>query len=34
VQALLPNDGEPHRFAQGTPVHVYLPPDSLRVLSA
>ncbi len=34
VQALLPNDGAPPRFAQGTPVHVHLPPDSLRVLSA
>ncbi len=33
VQALLPNDGAPARFAQGTPVHVHLPPDSLRVLS-
>jgi spermidine/putrescine transport system ATP-binding protein len=33
VQALLPNDGAPARFAQGTPVHVHLPQDSLRVLS-
>ncbi|HST26260.1 MAG TPA: ABC transporter ATP-binding protein [Gaiellaceae bacterium] len=34
VQALLPNDGTPRRFEQGTPVHVRLPADSLRVLSA
>jgi spermidine/putrescine transport system ATP-binding protein len=34
VQALLPNDGAPLQFAQGAPVHVHLPPDSLRVLSA
>ena len=33
VQALLPNDGAPHLFEPGTPVHVHLPPDSLRVLS-
>jgi spermidine/putrescine transport system ATP-binding protein len=34
LQALLPNDGVPRRFEQGTPVHAYLPADSLRVLSA
>jgi spermidine/putrescine transport system ATP-binding protein len=32
LQALLANDGERVDLAQGTPVHVYLPPDALRVL--
>jgi spermidine/putrescine transport system ATP-binding protein len=34
VQALVPNDGATHRFEQGTPVHVHLPAESLRALSA
>jgi spermidine/putrescine transport system ATP-binding protein len=33
LQALLQNDGERPDLAQGTPVHVYLPADSLRVLA-
>jgi spermidine/putrescine transport system ATP-binding protein len=33
VQALLQNDGSQTSLAQGTPVHVYLAPDALRVLS-
>jgi hypothetical protein len=33
VQALLQNDGGQTELAQGTPVHVYLAPDALRVLS-
>ena len=35
LQALLQNDGDTGRagLAQGTPVHVYLPPDALRVLA-
>ena len=32
VQALLQNDGSQTDLAQGTPVHVYLAPDALRVL--
>jgi len=32
VQALLQNDGGQTNLAQGTPVHVYLAPDALRVL--
>jgi len=34
LQALVQNDGDTDRvsLAQGTPVHVYLPPDALRVL--
>jgi spermidine/putrescine transport system ATP-binding protein len=32
LQSLLPNDGERTELAQGTPVHVYLPADALRVL--
>jgi hypothetical protein len=32
LQSLLPNDGERAEFAQGTPVHAYLPADALRVL--
>jgi spermidine/putrescine transport system ATP-binding protein len=32
LQALAQNDGEHPDLAQGTPVHVYLPPDALRVL--
>jgi spermidine/putrescine transport system ATP-binding protein len=33
VQALLQNDGVQSGLAQGTPVHAYLAPDALRVLS-
>ncbi|HEV2451228.1 MAG TPA: ABC transporter ATP-binding protein [Streptosporangiaceae bacterium] len=33
LQALVQNDGEPVPLAQGTPVHVYLAPDALRVLA-
>jgi spermidine/putrescine transport system ATP-binding protein len=34
LQALVQNDGEhPVPLSQGTPVHVYLPPDALRVLA-
>ena len=33
VQALLQNDGGQTQLAQGTPVHAYLAPDALRVLS-
>jgi spermidine/putrescine transport system ATP-binding protein len=33
LQALIQNDGEGPELAQGTPVHVYLPPDALRVLA-
>ncbi len=33
LQALVQNDGESPDLAQGTPVHVYLPPDALRVLA-
>jgi spermidine/putrescine transport system ATP-binding protein len=33
VQALLQNDGGQTALAQGTPVHAYLAPDALRVLS-
>ena len=32
LQALVQNDGEPTGLAQGSPVHVFLPPDGLRVL--
>ncbi len=32
LQALIQNDGERPELAQGTPVHVYLAPDALRVL--
>jgi spermidine/putrescine transport system ATP-binding protein len=32
LQALVQNDGEQTGLAQGSPVHVYLPPDGLRVL--
>ena len=34
LQALLQNDGDATvgALAQGTPVHLYLPPDALRVL--
>jgi spermidine/putrescine transport system ATP-binding protein len=32
VQALLQNDGSPPDLAQGTPVHVFLAADALRVL--
>jgi ABC-type Fe3+/spermidine/putrescine transport system ATPase subunit len=31
-QALVQNDGEQDGLAQGSPVHVFLPPDGLRVL--
>jgi len=33
LQALVQNDGEQTDLAQGTPVHVYFPPDALRVLA-
>jgi ABC-type Fe3+/spermidine/putrescine transport system ATPase subunit len=33
IQALLQNDGGQVELAQGTPVHVHLPADALRVLS-
>jgi spermidine/putrescine transport system ATP-binding protein len=33
IQALLQNDGGQSALAQGTPVHAYLAPDALRVLS-
>jgi spermidine/putrescine transport system ATP-binding protein len=33
IQALLQNDGGQGELAQGTPVHAYLAPDALRVLS-
>ena len=33
LQALMQNDGERPELTQGTPVHVYLPPDALRVLA-
>jgi spermidine/putrescine transport system ATP-binding protein len=33
IQALLQNDGGPAELAQGTPVHVHLPADALRVLA-
>jgi len=33
VQALLQNDGGQSGLAQGTPVHAYLAPEALRVLS-
>jgi ABC-type Fe3+/spermidine/putrescine transport system ATPase subunit len=32
VQALIQNDGDQLDLAQGTPVHVHLAPDALRVL--
>jgi spermidine/putrescine transport system ATP-binding protein len=32
LQALMQNDGEDAGLAQGTPVHVHLPADALRVL--
>ena len=33
VQALMQNDGERPEWTQGTPVHVHLPADALRVLA-
>ena len=33
IQALLQNDGSQNDLRQGTPVHAYLAPDALRVLS-
>jgi TOBE domain len=33
VQAMIPNRGEEHGFAQGTSVTLHLPPDDLRVLA-
>jgi spermidine/putrescine transport system ATP-binding protein len=33
IQVLLQNDGDRAELAQGTPVHAYLAPDALRVLS-
>jgi spermidine/putrescine transport system ATP-binding protein len=33
LQALVQNDGGRPDLAQGTPVHVHLPPDALRVLA-
>jgi spermidine/putrescine transport system ATP-binding protein len=32
LQALVQNDGEQTGLSQGSPVHVFLPPDALRVL--
>ena len=32
LQALVQNDGQPTTLAQGAPVHLFLPPDALRVL--
>jgi spermidine/putrescine transport system ATP-binding protein len=32
LQALMQNDGEDAGLSQGTPVHVFLPPEALRVL--
>ncbi len=32
VKAVMPNDGSPLAYAQGSPVTVHLPPDALRVL--
>jgi len=32
LQALVQNDGAQTGLAQGSPVHLYLPPDGLRVL--
>jgi spermidine/putrescine transport system ATP-binding protein len=32
MQALVQNDGEQTGLTQGSPVHVFLPPDGLRVL--
>jgi hypothetical protein len=32
LQALIQNDGEQTGLVQGSPVHVFLPPDGLRVL--
>ena len=32
LQALVQNDGAPGELAQGTPVHVFLAPDALRLL--
>ena len=32
VKAILPNDGSPLAYEQGSPVTVHLPPDALRVL--
>jgi spermidine/putrescine transport system ATP-binding protein len=32
MQALVQNDGQETGLAQGSPVHVFLPPDGLRVL--
>jgi spermidine/putrescine transport system ATP-binding protein len=32
LQAVVPNDADSAGWAQGTPVHAYLPPDCLRVL--
>jgi hypothetical protein len=33
IQALLQNDGGQTQLSQGTPAHVYLPSDALRVLA-
>ena len=33
VQAIVPNDGADAELRQGTPVHVYMAPDALRVLA-
>ena len=32
VKAVMPNDGSPLAYEQGSPVTVHLPPDALRVL--
>jgi hypothetical protein len=33
VQGLVQNDGSTAELSQGTPVHVHLAPDALRVLA-
>jgi hypothetical protein len=33
IQALVQNDGSAADLSQGTPVHVHLAPDALRVLA-
>jgi hypothetical protein len=33
IQVLLQNDGSTDALAQGTPVHAFLAPDALRVLT-
>jgi hypothetical protein len=33
LQAVIPNDESAATWAQGTPVHCYLPADGIRVLA-